>query len=263
MWRRASSASSASTSRPSGTNPDGRNINLDCGSTHPERLAAVVVERGLAFGVAFDGDGDRAIFIDERGRVVDGDAVLLICGQQLKAEGRLAGNTVVATVMSNIGLELALRAQDISLVRCQVGDRYVKDEMVRRGFTLGGEQSGHVIFSDYLFTGDGLGTALQMVRVMLATGRPLGELAAQLTTYPQVLVNVRVRERVELATVPAVAAAIRNRRGSAGGTGTTAGQVLGDRAVAAHHARGTARGRDSGVGRRDRRGREDAPRLSG
>jgi len=202
-----------------GNEPDGRNINLECGSTHPQCLASLVVEQGLAFGVAFDGDGDRAIFVDERGRIVDGDAVLLICGMQLKGEGRLSGNTVVATVMSNIGLELALRAQGISLLRCQVGDRYVKDEMVRHGYTLGGEQSGHVIFSDYLFTGDGLGTALQMVRVMLTTGRTLGDLAAQLTTYPQVLVNVRVRERVDLKSVPGVEAAIRTVESRLAGQG--------------------------------------------
>jgi len=151
--------------------------------------------------------------------IVDGDAVLLICGMQLKAEGRLRGDTVVATVMSNIGLELALRAQNIALLRCQVGDRYVKDEMVRHGYTLGGEQSGHVIFSDYLFTGDGLGTALQMVRVMLTTGRTLSDLAAQLTTYPQILVNVRVRERVDLKSVPALEAVIRTVEGRLAGQG--------------------------------------------
>jgi phosphoglucosamine mutase len=188
--------------------PDGRNINRGCGSTHPETMAATVLERGAAAGVAFDGDGDRAIFADERGRIVDGDAVMLMCAQQLKAEGRLRGNTVVATVMSNIGLEFALRDLGITLRRTQVGDKYVMEELLRDGFSLGGEQSGHIIFTDYLFTGDGLATALGVLRVMAQTERPLSSLAAELVAYPQVLVNVRVRERRDLASVPTVSAAI-------------------------------------------------------
>jgi phosphoglucosamine mutase len=192
-----------------GDAPDGRNINLECGSTHPERLARVVVDGGYRLGIAFDGDGDRAIFVDERGRVVDGDAVMLMCARHLKSEGRLAGDAIVATVMSNIGLEIALRESGIGLVRCAVGDKYVMEEMLRRGLSLGGEQSGHVIFSEFLFTGDGLVTALNVLRVMLATGRSLGDLASDLTTYPQVLVNVRVREKKALDGVPDVAAAMR------------------------------------------------------
>ena len=191
-----------------GDQPDGRNINLTCGSTHPELLAKTVVERGCRMGVAFDGDGDRAIFVDHRGQVIDGDAVLLMCGRQLQAEGRLQGHAIVATVMSNIGLELALKPLGIDLVRCAVGDKYVMEEMLNRGLSLGGEQSGHIIFSEYLFTGDGLCTALNVLRTVALTGRPLADLAADLTSYPQVLLNVRVRERVELRTVPAVAAAI-------------------------------------------------------
>jgi phosphoglucosamine mutase len=191
-----------------GSQPDGRNINLNCGSTHPEPLAQMVVERGCNMGVAFDGDGDRAIFVDHLGRIVDGDAVLLMCAAHLRQENRLAGNAVVATVMSNIGLELALKALGIDLVRCAVGDKYVMEEMLKRGLSLGGEQSGHIIFSDYLFTGDGLCTALNVLRIVALTGRSLADLAAGLTTYPQVLLNVRVREKTELTTVPAVAAAI-------------------------------------------------------
>jgi phosphoglucosamine mutase len=191
-----------------GDQPDGRNINLRVGSTHPERLARVVVERGCKMGVAFDGDGDRAIFVDHAGHIVDGDAVLLMCGRQLRREGRLKGDAIVATVMSNIGLELALRALGIELVRCAVGDKYVMEEMLNRGLSLGGEQSGHIIFSDYLFTGDGLCTALNVLRTVALTGRTLADLASDLTTYPQVLLNVRVREKVELTTVPAVADAI-------------------------------------------------------
>ena len=191
-----------------GDTPDGRNINLQCGSTHPERLADVVVKSGAQLGVAFDGDGDRAIFVDHRGRVVNGDAVLLLCARHLQQQGRLPGNAIVATVMSNIGLEIALRESGIEMIRTAVGDKYVMEEMLKRGIALGGEQSGHVIFSDYLFTGDGLCTALNVLQTVMASGRTLADLADDLTNYPQVLLNVRVREKVDLQTVPAVAAAI-------------------------------------------------------
>ncbi|OFW28598.1 MAG: phosphoglucosamine mutase [Acidobacteria bacterium RIFCSPLOWO2_02_FULL_65_29] len=191
-----------------GNRPDGRNINLGCGSTHPELLAQRVVERGCAAGVAFDGDGDRAIFVDHRGQVVNGDAVLLMCGRQLQREGRLARATVVATVMSNLGLELALRESGIELVRTKVGDKYVMEEILARGLSLGGEQSGHIIFSDYLFTGDGLCTALNVLRTIALTSRSLAELAGDLVTYPQVLLNVGVREQVDLQSVEPVADAI-------------------------------------------------------
>ena len=188
-----------------GVHPDGRNINLNCGSTSPALLARTVVEGGYPLGVAFDGDGDRAIFVDARGKVVDGDAVMLLCAKQLKREGRLADNALVATVMSNIGLEMALRDAGINIVRCAVGDKYVMEEMTKRGLSLGGEQSGHVIFSEHLFTGDGLATALNVLRTMAATNRDLADLASELKTFPQVLLNVRVSERVDLAKVPQVA----------------------------------------------------------
>ena len=191
-----------------GHEPNGRNINLDCGSTHPDRLARMVVDRGCQMGVAFDGDGDRAIFVDHSGRIVDGDAVLLMCGRQLQKEGRLKGNAIVATVMSNVGLEIALNALGIQLVRCAVGDKYVMEEMLNRGLSLGGEQSGHIIFSEYLFTGDGLCTALNVLRTIALSGRTLADLASDLTTYPQVLLNVRVRDKVDLESVPPIAAAI-------------------------------------------------------
>ena len=191
-----------------GCTPDGRNINLDCGSTHPERLARAVVEGGYRLGVAYDGDGDRAIFVDAAGRVVDGDAVMFLCAKQMRDEGRLKGNALVATVMSNIGLEIALREAGIGLVRCPVGDKYVMEEMIKRDLAFGGEQSGHVIFSEYLFTGDGLATSLYVMRTMLATGRELADLAGELTSYPQVLMNLRVARKVDLATVPEVTAAI-------------------------------------------------------
>jgi phosphoglucosamine mutase len=191
-----------------GDAPDGRNINLNCGSTHPERLAHAVREHGCRVGVAFDGDGDRAILADREGRLVDGDAVLLMCARHMKAEGTLENHAIVATVMSNIGLELALRETGIDLVRCPVGDKYVMEEMLKRRISLGGEQSGHIIFSEHLFTGDGIVTALSVLRVMADTGRELSDLAAQLVTYPQVLVNVRVKEKKDLRAVPAVADAM-------------------------------------------------------
>ncbi len=188
--------------------PDGRNINLECGSTHPQPLARAVVEHRARLGVAFDGDGDRAIFVDARGCIVDGDAVMLMCAKQMKAEGRLRGNAVVATVMSNLGLEVALRHLGIDLVRCPVGDKDVMEEMIRRDLALGGEQSGHIIFSDFLYTGDGLVTALSVLQTMAATGRELADLASDFTSYPQVLLNVPVRRKTDLREVPAVAEAI-------------------------------------------------------
>jgi phosphoglucosamine mutase len=188
--------------------PDGRNINLRCGSTAPEGLAQAVVSGQYDLGIAYDGDGDRAILVDAQGRIVDGDAVMLMCAKQMKAEGRLKGDAIVATVMSNIGLEIALREGGIGLVRCQVGDKYVMEEMVRRGLVLGGEQSGHVIISDYLFTGDGLATSLNVLRTMAASGRPLADLASDLMTYPQVLMNLRVQQKVDLTMIPEIAAVI-------------------------------------------------------
>jgi phosphoglucosamine mutase len=191
-----------------GTEPDGRNINLRCGSTAPETLARTVVQGKYELGIAFDGDGDRAIFVDGKGRTVDGDAVIYMCARRMKAEGRLRNNAVVATVMSNIGLELALRQAGIDMIRCPVGDKYVMEEMLKRGISLGGEQSGHIIFADYLFTGDGLATSLNVLKTIAAEGRSLEALASELVTYPQVLLNLRVEERVDLHTVPAIASVI-------------------------------------------------------
>jgi phosphoglucosamine mutase len=191
-----------------GTSPDGRNINLDCGSTHLGALSTAVVASRARLGIAFDGDGDRALFVDHNGRIVDGDAVLLMSAIYLQERGRLPGPAVIATVMSNIGLEIALRERGIEMVRTAVGDKYVMEEMIRRGAALGGEQSGHVIFSEHLFTGDGLATALNVLRIMVDTGRELSDLAGALVTYPQVLVNVRVKQKTDLKTVPAIADAM-------------------------------------------------------
>ena len=202
-----------------GDEPDGRNINLACGSTHPASLAAAVVARDCRLGVAFDGDGDRAILVDHRGRVVDGDAVLLMLALHYQRQGRLIGNTVVATVMSNIGLKLALRDHGIRLIRTPVGDKYVMETMLREGSVLGGEQSGHVILSEHLFTGDGLATTLAVLRVMVETGKDLAELAGSLVTFPQTLVNVRVHEKKDVATVPAVAQAMARVEAALGGRG--------------------------------------------
>jgi phosphoglucosamine mutase len=199
--------------------PDGRNINRDCGSTHPANLAAAVLSRQCQLGVAFDGDGDRAIFADARGHIVDGDAVLLVLAVAALESGRLTGKTVVATVMSNIGLELALRQHGIRLIRTPVGDKYVMEEMLRGGYVLGGEQSGHVIQAEHLATGDGLATALGVLRIVEATGRSLADLASGLVTYPQTLVNVRVREKMPVESVPAVATAIRRVEHALAGRG--------------------------------------------
>ena len=191
-----------------GNEPDGRNINLRCGSTHLEALQALVREHRLALGIAFDGDGDRCLMVDDQGSVIDGDAIMLILALHLQRNGGLARNTVVATVMSNLGLERALEAHGIRLVRTAVGDKHVMESIRDNGYALGGEQSGHVIVSEHLFTGDGIVTALCVLRVMAETGRSVRDLASALVTYPQVLVNVRVGRRVPIAEVPAIAAAI-------------------------------------------------------
>ena len=185
--------------------PNGQNINLNCGATHVEPLRQVVLEAGADCGVAFDGDADRAIFVSCRGKVLDGDTVLLAAARALRAAGKLAGDLVVATVMSNLGLERALAAEGIRMLRTPVGDKYVLEEMVRTGATLGGEQSGHVIFREHATTGDGLLTALKMLEISHSYGYDLEQLTAGLEIYPQKLVNVRVREKKELTGVPAVA----------------------------------------------------------
>jgi phosphoglucosamine mutase len=202
-----------------GNTPDGRNINLDCGSLHPQQLSAAVRARQCAFGVAFDGDGDRAIFVDGGGRVIDGDAILFILALAYQRGGRLPGNTVVATVMSNVGLELALQQHGLRLIRTPVGDKYVMDEMLRGGYVLGGEQSGHVILAEHLPTGDGLATTLAILRVMAETGRDLADLSRELVTYPQTLVNVRVTERTPVEALPAVQLAIDRVNGALNGRG--------------------------------------------
>ena len=178
--------------------PDGRNINLNCGALHVERLQEAVLASGADAGVAFDGDADRAILISPRGRLVDGDATMLIAARRLQTDGHLAGNIVVSTVMSNLGLEKALGRLGITMLRTPVGDKYVLEEMIRRNAALGGEQSGHVIFREYATTGDGMLTALKILETCVRDRATLDELTADLTVFPQLLVNIRVKERKPL-----------------------------------------------------------------
>ena len=199
--------------------PDGLNINANCGSLHPENLQQAVVAERAHVGFAHDGDADRVLAIDERGALVDGDQILALCALDMAAQGRLPGRTVVATVMSNMGLEVALRRAGISLVRTAVGDRYVLEEMHRAGHPLGGEQSGHVIFADHNTTGDGIVTALQVLATIVRSGKAMSELAACMSHYPQVLQNVRVRRREDLATLPEVQTEIRNAEAALAGDG--------------------------------------------
>ena len=175
--------------------PNGRNINLNCGALHLESLRAQVVAAGADAGAAFDGDADRSMLIAPSGRIVDGDAMMLIAARRLQASGHLPGNLVVSTVMSNLGLEKALGSLGITMLRTPVGDKYVLEEMVRREASLGGEQSGHIIFREYSTTGDGMLTALKVLETVVLANKTLDELAADLVVYPQLLVNVRVKER--------------------------------------------------------------------
>jgi phosphoglucosamine mutase len=196
-----------------GNQPNGRNINEGVGALHTEHLRAAVLAAGADAGVAFDGDADRAMMMTATGRLVDGDAVLLICAR------RLGVKQVVATVMSNLGLEVALRQDGITLARTAVGDKYVLEEMIRSGAKLGGEQSGHVIFADYATTGDGMLTALQVLGAMRASGKSLVELLAGFTVYPQLLQNVRVAERAPIAELAGVQRTIRECEADFAGNG--------------------------------------------
>jgi phosphoglucosamine mutase len=199
--------------------PDGRNINLNCGALHVEGLRDAVLAHAADFGAAFDGDADRAIFVAKSGKIVDGDAVLLTVARAMKAGNRLRGDTVVATVMSNMGLEKALETDGIRMVRTPVGDKYVLEEMVRLDAVLGGEQSGHVIFREFATTGDGLLTALRLFGIARLAGMGLDELTADLLIYPQRLVNVRVREKKGAIDGPAVSEEIRRVEEAFAGTG--------------------------------------------
>lgn len=178
--------------------PDGTNINAGCGSTHPEKLMELVKEYGADLGIAHDGDADRMLAVDEKGRLIDGDMIMVICALYLRSKGELPGNRLVVTVMSNLGLHIALKEKGIEILQTKVGDRYVLEKMLETGAVLGGEQSGHIIFSQFNTTGDGVATALQLLKVMTETGQPLSQLADQMVRLPQVLVNVRVKDKSAL-----------------------------------------------------------------
>jgi len=199
--------------------PDGRNINENCGALHPEIVAREVVSRNADLGICFDGDADRALFADCNGQVVNGDAVMLLLAKELKQRGELANDTVVATTMSNMGLEIALRESGIKMLRAPVGDKYVLEEMQKSGAVLGGEQSGHIILSREATTGDGLLTALRVLGIVAASGSSLAELAAGMKVFPQTIKNVRVREKRPLDQLPKVMAAIKNAEQQLDGNG--------------------------------------------
>ena len=191
-----------------GMNPDGTNINRDCGSTHIENLQKYVRENNLDVGFAYDGDADRCLAVDDKGEVIDGDAILYLCGCYLKEKGELNENTIVTTIMSNLGLYKALDRQNIKYEKTAVGDKYVYECMSKNGYRLGGEQSGHIIFSKYATTGDGIITAIKMMEVMLAKKKTLGQLASPVVIYPQVLKNVRVTDKTEAQNDADVRAAV-------------------------------------------------------
>ena len=188
--------------------PDGRNINEGCGALHPEKAAAMVKEHGADVGICLDGDADRVIFVDEKGTVIDGDRVLCLCAKALKAQGKLKGDTLVSTVMSNLGLRDALAADGIALETTGVGDRLVLERMREKGFNLGGENSGHIIYSDHATTGDGIMSALMVLSMMRKKGVPLSELADCMDIYPQVLLGLDVKEKPPIETIPEVHASI-------------------------------------------------------
>jgi phosphoglucosamine mutase len=212
--------------------PNGRNINLGCGALHPEVVASEVVKHKASLGITFDGDADRVLFADETGKVVNGDAVLLLAGRDLHARGLLHDATIVATTMSNMGLEAALTRSGIRMLRAPVGDKYVLEQMLSTGATLGGEQSGHIIFSGRSTTGDGLLTALLVLDIIHRSGKSLAELTADLKTFPQVIVNVKVREKKPLESIPTVAAAIAAADEALHGTGRVVIRYSGTEALA-------------------------------
>jgi phosphoglucosamine mutase len=195
---------------PLGVSPDGVNINDGFGSLHSEVMSEAVREHGAHFGLALDGDADRVIFVDEFGEIVDGDHIMAICGTHMLKEKRLAQNTLVATVMSNLGLDIALKRANGKVVKTAVGDRYVVEEMRRKGYNFGGEQSGHMIFLDYNTTGDGMISALQLLAIAQRTQKPLSELARVMVPLPQVLINVRVKSRKNIEQIPEIGRVVKH-----------------------------------------------------
>jgi phosphoglucosamine mutase len=202
-----------------GTSPNGLNINDGVGSTHPEKLAAFVVEKGADAGLAFDGDGDRVIAVDELGNIVDGDKIMYICAKYLASKKRLKQDTIVTTVMSNLGFHKAVEAIGLKDVITQVGDRYVVEEMRKNDYNFGGEQSGHMVFLDFNTTGDGMLSGIQLLSIMKETGKKLSELVAEVTIYPQKLVNIRVTDKNGAMEVPAIKAVIEEAEKEMNGEG--------------------------------------------
>ncbi|HLZ50751.1 MAG TPA: phosphoglucosamine mutase [Candidatus Acidoferrum sp.] len=215
--------------------PDGKNINERCGALHPDVLGKAVAEAREKFdlGVTFDGDADRALFCDATGQVVNGDGVLLAAARDLHAQGKLKADTVVSTTMSNMGLEIALKNSGIRMLRANVGDKYVLEEMLKTGATLGGEQSGHIIFRDGdSTTGDGLLTAIRLIDIIVRSGKPLADLVADLKVFPQKIQNVRVREKIPFAQVPSIQSAIAAGERELGGNGRIVVRYSGTEALA-------------------------------
>jgi phosphoglucosamine mutase len=202
-----------------GIEPDGLNINKGCGSLHPEVLAAKVREHRADIGLALDGDADRLIVVDEYGTILDGDQIMAVCADEMMARGTLADNTLVATVMSNMALEVFMQERGGRLLRTKVGDRYVVEEMRKGGYLLGGEQSGHLVFMQHSTTGDGTLAALQLLSIMVGRQKPISEIAGLLTPYPQKLVNVKVKKKVPFDTVPVIKDAVRHAEDRLGRTG--------------------------------------------
>ena len=199
--------------------PNGKNINAGCGSQHPEKMAQAVVKDGADLGLAFDGDGDRLIAVDEKGHILTGDQILAICAIFLHKHNHLRQNTVVSTVMSNIGLGVALHREGIKHVKSDVGDRHVMEQMISNKAILGGEDSGHVIFLDHHTTGDGMLAALQLIQVMIDAGKPLSALATVMNVFPQVLLNVAVTSKPDLGTLPEIQAIIKSVENKLSGKG--------------------------------------------
>jgi phosphoglucosamine mutase len=202
-----------------GIEPDGLNINKGCGSLHPEVLAAKVREHRADIGLALDGDADRLIVVDEYGTILDGDQIMAVCADEMMARGTLADNTLVATVMSNMALEVFMQERGGRLLRTKVGDRYVVEEMRKGGYLLGGEQSGHLVFMQHSTTGDGTLAALQLLSIMVGRQKPISEIAGLLTPYPQKLVNVKVKKKIPFDTVPVIKDAVRHAEDRLGRTG--------------------------------------------
>jgi phosphoglucosamine mutase len=229
-----------------GVQPDGVNINDHCGSEHPEMLMQQVAKSGAAIGLAFDGDGDRLIAVDETGKVLTGDHILAICARYIKQKGKLRNNRVVSTVMSNLGFGVALKAMKIDHEIAQVGDRYVVERMIATGSVIGGEDSGHMIFADYHSTGDGILTALRLIEAMLSDDKPLSELSNIMTVYPQVLMNVKVNHKPPIETVPQVIEAIQSVENELGEKGRVLVRYSGTQPL----CRVMVEGSDEGITRR-------------